>query len=124
MFRKQSRKLVHEDQNQTESDELHKLKEICCVITRIDKHGIHEPSRHEQDRSVHAKEVGNVSKRLNFLDASIQNKCIDMENTFDFVDASRHPSWALGRITCRMRKCTRKQNSRTLRVCSKLLKSW
>ena len=49
---------------------------------------------HEQDLSVLAKEVGNVSKRPNFLDASTQHKCIDMENVHVFVDESGHPSWA------------------------------
>ena len=51
-----------------------------CVNTRTSEHWIHEPSIHEQDLSVPAKEVGNVSMQLNFLDASTQNKCIDMEN--------------------------------------------
>ena len=49
---------------------------------------------HEQDLSVSAKESGNVSKRRNILNASIQNKCLDMENVHVFVDESRHPSWA------------------------------
>ena len=52
---------------------------VGCVKTRVSEHEIHEPSIHDQDLSVPAEEVGNVSKRLNFLDASIQNKCIDME---------------------------------------------
>ena len=64
------------------------------VTTRVSKHEIHEPSIHDQDFSVPAKEVGNVNKRLNFLDASIQNKCVDMENVNVLVDESRHPSWA------------------------------
>ena len=34
------------------------------------------------------------------------------------------PPSTLGRITCRIRKSTRTQNSRILRVCSTLLKSW
>ena len=33
-------------------------KETCCVNTRIEKHGIHEPSMHEQDFSVSAKRLG------------------------------------------------------------------
>ena len=49
---------------------------------------------HEQDLSVSAKEVGNVSKRRNILNANIQNKCINMENVHVFFDESRHPSWA------------------------------
>ena len=69
-------------------------KETCCVNTRIEKHGIHEASIHEQDLSVLAKEIGNVIKRRNILNVSLQNKCIDIGNVHVFVDASRHPSWA------------------------------
>ena len=58
------------------------------------KHGIHAPSVHEQDLSVSAEEVGNVRNLRNISNVSIQNKCIDMENVHDFVDESRHPSWA------------------------------
>ena len=50
--------------------------DLCCVKSRVSEHEIHEQSIHEQDLSVLAK-VGNVSRRLNFLDASIQNKCVD-----------------------------------------------
>ena len=42
------------------------------------KNEIPEPSRHDQDLSVPAKEVGNVRRILNFPNGSIQNKCIDM----------------------------------------------
>ena len=46
--------------------------------TRTSEHGIQEPSTHEQDFSLFAEEVRNVSKRRHILNASIQNKCIDM----------------------------------------------
>ena len=48
-----------------------------CIKNRVSEHGIHEPSIHRQDLSVPAKEVGNVNRRLSFLDASIQNKRVD-----------------------------------------------
>ena len=35
---------------------------------------------HEQDLSVSAKEIRNVSKRNNTLFANMQNKCVDMKN--------------------------------------------
>ena len=74
---------------------LHKLKETCCDITRIEKHSIHEPSIHEQDLSFFAEEVRNVLTWRNILKTSIQNKCIDTEEDVrDFVDESRHPPWA------------------------------
>ena len=58
------------------------------------KHGIHEPSIYEQDLSVFAEEIGNVSKRRNILNGNIRNKCIDVENVYDIVDESHHPCWA------------------------------
>ena len=62
--------------------------------TKFSEHGIHEPSIHDQDLSVPAKEVGNHSKLPNFLNGSIQNKCIDMGNVHVLVDESSHSSWA------------------------------
>ena len=59
--------------------------DLCCVKSRVSEHEIHEQSIHEQDLSVLAK-VGNVSRRLNFLDASMQNKCVDMVNVHVLVD--------------------------------------
>ena len=86
-----------EDQLQAHSDERLQQNEetrASCVNTRITKHEIHEPSTHEQDLSVSAKEIGNVSKRRNILSASFQNKCIEMVNVHVFVDESRLSSWA------------------------------
>ena len=54
-------------------------------------HEIQELSIHDQDFSVPAKEFGHVSKRLNFLGASIQNTCVDVANVHVLVDESRHP---------------------------------
>ena len=70
-------------------------RDLCFLRQkRNKKHGMHEPSIHEQDLPVFAKLMGNVSKRRNILNASIQNKCIDMEKVHFFVDESRHPSRA------------------------------
>ena len=70
------------DQNQTESDEI--------------KYSNSKRSRKNKSKifSVFAKEVGNVRSERNILNGSIQNKCMDMENVYDFVDESRHSSWA------------------------------
>ena len=88
------------------------FKETCCVITRIETHGIHWPSIHKQDLSVFAKEIVNVSKRHNILN--------DVENVNDFFEESRH----LGPIMYRSRQPTKTQNSRILKACSTLIKSW
>ena len=81
---------------------LQQHKETCCVNTRIEKHGTHE--------------------RRNILNANIQNKCIDMEN----VQCPRRwkPTSILGRISSRIRKSTRTQNSMKLNIVSTLLRSW
>ena len=110
--------------NQTERDERKysdsKIsRKLCSSITRTEKHGIHEPSLHEQDLSVFAEEIGNVCKQRNILNGRIQNKCIDMEHVYDFVDASRHSSWAEF-----FKSNSEIYKNRILRVCSTLLKSW
>ena len=72
-------------------------KETCagCVFkTRVSEHGIHEPSIHDEDLPILAKEVGNYSKLLNFLDGSVQNKCVDMGNCHVLVDESSYLIWA------------------------------
>ena len=67
---------------------------LCWVRqTRVSELEVHEPSVHDQDLSVPARDVGNVSRILDFHDASIQNKCADLENVHVFVDESSHPSW-------------------------------
>ena len=73
---------------------LQELKETCTFITRMEKHGTHEPWLHEQDTSVFAEEIGNVFNQRNILNGRIRAKCIDMENVYHFVDESRHSSWA------------------------------
>ena len=45
------------------------------------------------DLPVPTKEIGNYSRLLNFLNGSIQNKCVDMENVHVLVDESSHSSW-------------------------------
>ena len=55
---------------------------------------MHEPSIHEQDLFVFAKEVVDVRNKRNIINESIQNKCIGMGNVNDLVDESRHPPWA------------------------------
>ena len=72
-------------------------KETCarCVFkTRVSKHGFHEPSIHDLYLPVPAKEVGNDSKLLHFLDGSVQNKCVDTGNVHVLVDEISHSSWA------------------------------
>ena len=58
--------------------------------TRVPEHETHEPSIHEQDLSVSAKEIHDAT----IPNASMQNKCIDMGNVHVFADESSHPSWA------------------------------
>ena len=77
-----------EEQLQKQSDEREYGNSNC---TR--KSVLGESKTDDQDLSAPAKEVGNVSRILNFLDASI-HKCVDMENVHVFVDESSHPSWA------------------------------
>ena len=77
-----SRKLVREDQLQKHSDErkhsnTKSTRKLAACTPELGNYGI-----------------GNVSKRRNLFNASIQNKCIDMENVRVFVNESRHPSWA------------------------------
>ena len=71
------------------------LKETCSFITRIEKKTCNTRTIiHEQDISVFAEEVGNVCNQRKIHNGRIQNQCIDMENVYDFVDESRHSSWA------------------------------
>ena len=73
-----SRQLVQGDQNQTESDER--------------KYSDSTSSRKVAASSPKLKNIEHTNR--NILNVSIQNKCIDMENVYDFVDESRHPPWA------------------------------
>ena len=47
--------------------QFHKLKRTWCIVTRIEKQVIHEPSIHEKDLSVFAEQVGNGSIKTNVL---------------------------------------------------------
>ena len=67
------------------------------------------------------KEIGNVSKRRNILNAFRTNLLI-IGNVHVFVDESLHPSCA--ELCWRIRRSTRTPNSRILRVCSTLLRIW
>ena len=60
----------------------------------LKKHGIHEPSMYEQDFLVFAKKLGMSAVSATFSMEAYKNKCIDMENVYDSVDASRHSSRA------------------------------
>ena len=118
---------VWEDQLPKQCDERkhsnsNSTRRLAASTPELRNMEIHEPSIHEQDHSVSAKKIGNVSQRRNVLNASVQNKCIDMRDVHVFVDEIRHPSW--GRILSRIRKSTRTQNSRKLNIVSTLLNSW
>ena len=50
-------------------------RDLCFLRQKGNKkHGMHKPSIHEQDLPVFAKLMGNVSKRRNILNASIQKQ--------------------------------------------------
>ena len=100
---------------------LQELKETHSFITRMEKYM--QCTNHQymiKNFSVVAEEVGNVRLSLNILNRSIQIKCIDMVNVYKFDVESLH-FWS--RISSHVRKFSRTQNSRILRVCSILLKS-
>ena len=114
-----SSKLVQDDQNRLQSDERKYSNSTSsrklASSSELKKHGIHEPSIHEQDLSDFAEEVGFFRNKCNFPDGSIQNKCFGCreclwlrrwkspstlgrimcrKDVYDFVDVSRHPPWA------------------------------
>ena len=98
MFRKQpgnktgaagSKKKKTESDERTYSNSTSSRK-LAASSPELKKHGMHEPSIHEHDLSVFADEVWNVCNQRNILNESIQNKCIDVGNVYDFVDESRH----------------------------------
>ena len=119
-----SRKLVREDQLQTERNNFNSNSTRKLAASSPELRNM-EYTNHQHMSKIFqfsAKEIGNVSKRGNILNASIQNTCIDMENVHVFVDESRHPSCA--ELFVEFGDLQEQKKSRRLKACSTLLKSW
>ena len=94
-----SRKLVLKNQNQTEKDEREhsnskSSRKLAASSPELKNMEYKNHQYTTKIFSVSAKEIGSVCNQRNILNGSIQNKCVEMVNVDDFVDESRHLSWA------------------------------